>query len=235
MEKIPDLFKIKKKTINKVVLFHFIFIAILALQLRTSKSFPKKLSINHVTIKDPSAPPLKKQIVQKKIAPPLKKPPPLKRPSVSIKKDSQKKFEKKASLITTLEKQLQTLDKNQRDYEINKELKIPKNVKNLKNINIDHLINQNTKGNLDNINDKNNIKMLLVKELQDNLHLPEYGEVKVSFNIHPSGQIADVEIIDSQSDKNQKYLKNSLLELSFKSINKMFDQTQQFIVIFKNQ
>lgn len=223
MEKIPDLFKIKKKTIHKVIIFHIIFILVLAFQFKSSKIHKKKnLVVNNVIVpKNPQ-----KTIIQKKPTPkPLLKPIARKSYSPTIKKDIQK-IEKKASLISALEKQIKTLEKKEEKSSSKNDLLIPKNVK---KIDIDKLLDIVQK------NDSNNYKELLVKELQNNLNLPEYGAVKVSLKIHPTGEISDIVILDSQSEKNQRYLKNSLIEISFKSINKMFDDTQEFTVTFKNE
>jgi len=229
MKNSPNLFNIKKKTIYKVVLFHFVFILIFSLQVKSFKTPVKKdLIVNNIIIEKTIEKP--KKIIQKQA--------PLKKPVKKITKAAQKKTPKPSTqktpipkdkydkLLDRLEQQIQNLDNSSPTIVRNKELKVPDSIKSLK---IDDQMQTIAKDN------PSKLKELLVKELQDNLKLPEYGEVKVEFTIHPNGIISDIVIKDYKSHKNQNYLKNSLSELSFKNINELFNDPQKFIVIFKNE
>lgn len=250
-----NLYKISKKTIYRVLIAHSIFIILLAIQFHSfKKNKPHKLIVNHVietpkeiftqkdvvvknsTVKAKDTLAVKPKIKDKKI-PPKKAETPKK---ISLNKINEKKpvdtkqIEKKEitksnnyeSLITTLEKQINEIDSRKVSQSTKEELIIPKNIKSL---NVDKIIE-----NID-YQSPATLKDLLVKELQENLNLPEYGAVKVSFMVLPNGEIQDVQILDHESYENQKYLKNSLSELSFTSIKKMFNEPQKFIVIFRNE
>jgi len=215
-----NLYSINKKTIYKVIIFHFIFILFLSLQFKTPKQNKKnKLIVNNIIEKTAYKQKIIKNINPKII--PQKNPTNSTPPKKTIAKNNN--YE---NLINKLEKQIKDLDKSQITFSNETKILIPKKIKEL---NIDKII-KNTKE-----ESSSKLKELLIKELQQNLKLPEFGEVKVSFMIYPTGEIKDIIILEHQSNENQKYLKNSLSELLFKSINKMFDEPQKFIVIFKNE
>ncbi|MEI6241787.1 MAG: hypothetical protein WCP39_00080 [Chlamydiota bacterium] len=77
----------------------------------------------------------------------------------------------------------------------------------------------------------------LIEELQQNLHLPEYGEVKVRLKIDSKGTINDVVILGSQSTKNKNYLKNTLPALSFPWWDQFFGKKSEesFTITFRNE
>lgn len=266
MKENNNLYKIDKRIIYKVLIFHIIFIIILFFQFKTFK-FGKKqnIKINNVIekpnlnqisfIKDSVKPvPIKEKVTDIKEKPKEKKivnknnnkqkAAQIKKPPQKIeKKQIPKKVVKKdilkpdsfENLINTLEKQISKISTSSEENiaiepsgfdKIDDNLLVPKKIKTL---NVDNIIQNIEK------QEPSTIKELLIKELQDSLNLPDYGEVKVSFTILPTGEIENVTILDYQSEENQIYLKNSLSELSFKSINKMFNEPQKFIVIFKNE
>lgn len=230
MKENKNLFKINKKTIYRVVIFHMIVILCLVIPFRSFKKQKKQsLIVNNIILK-PEIKPIPKQTFIKrapiKKAPtrpvqvkktPIQKKPPVKK-AVPIDK---KKY---LSLLDKLEKQINNLDEK-KEIIIKSELTIPKKIKTLS------LDKQIENVSFDNFS---KFQQILVKELQNNLNLPEYGEVKVSFIIHPEGKITDVLILDSKSEINQSYLKNSLSELLFKNMEKVFQEKQKLIVIFKN-
>lgn len=232
MEKNKSLFKINKKTIYRVITFHLVLILLFIIPFSSFKKQKKQNLIVETIILKPEVKPLPKpkQTFVKKVpvrkSPPrplpVKKAPPPKKP-IAVKKAPMDKT-KYLSLLDKLEKQINTLSKKKEIIKTT-DLKIPKGVKIL---DIDKKI-ENVP-----IDNFSKFKQILVKELQDNLSLPEYGEVKVSFTILPSGKITDVLILDSKSEINQSYLKNSLSELSFNNMEKIFNEKQKLIVIFKN-
>ncbi|NGX44218.1 MAG: hypothetical protein K1060chlam3_00383 [Candidatus Anoxychlamydiales bacterium] len=225
MKRRPNLFKINKKTIYRVILFHIIVILCLVIPFRSLKKQKKQsLIINNIILK-PEIKPIAKQTFIKK-APtrpiPVKKTPIQKK--TALKKAAPIDNQKYLSLLDKLEKQINDLD-DKKEIIKTSDLRIPKKVKPLS---FDQKIEE---ASFDNFS---KFKQILVKELQDNLNLPEYGEVRISFIIHPEGKITDVLILDSKSEINQSYLKNSLYEISFKNMEKVFQEKQKLIVIFKN-
>ena len=78
-------------------------------------------------------------------------------------------------------------------------------------------------------------KQRLIEELQYQLHLPEVGEIKCSFLIDKSGQIASLHFISSKSAKNLTYLKNTLPELSFPWFNQQQEKETHFLITFTNE
>ncbi|NGX33861.1 MAG: hypothetical protein K1060chlam1_00203 [Candidatus Anoxychlamydiales bacterium] len=233
MEKNKSLFKINKKTIYRVLIFHFVIILSLVIPFRSFKRQKKQNLIVETIVLKPEVkllPSPKQTFVKKapikKIPPkplPVRKAPIHKNP-IPQKKAAPMDKKKYLSLLDTLEKQINSLDEKKEIIKTT-DLKIPKKVKIL---DIDKKIENTVFDNF------SKFKQLLVKEMQDNLKLPEYGSVKVSFTIHPSGKITDVLILDSKSEINQSYLKNSLSELSFNNMEKVFNEKQKLIVIFKN-
>jgi len=233
MKNNSNLFKIKKKTIYRVISFHLILILMLVIPFRSFKKQKKQsLIVNDIIVRaEPKSKQtfIKKAPVQKNIQRPstVKKPPILKpeikKPQEMIRKNpiDQKKY---VDLLDKLEKQINNLDAKKQTIK-KTDLLVPKKVKVL---DVDKKIEREALGNF------SNFKQILVKKLQDNLKLPEYGEVKVCFILHPNGEITDILILESKSEINQSYLKNSLSKLSFKNMEKVFNQKQKLVVIFKN-
>lgn len=71
---------------------------------------------------------------------------------------------------------------------------------------------------------------LLIAYLQNELDLPEYGEVKVKIEIDRFGTLVDCEIVEAKSRKNAEFLKNRLPELAFPCLN----DPQSFTITFRN-
>lgn len=71
---------------------------------------------------------------------------------------------------------------------------------------------------------------LLIAYLQNELDLPEYGEVKVKIEIDRFGRLVDCEILEAKSFKNAEFLKNRLPELAFPCLN----DPQSFTITFRN-
>lgn len=67
--------------------------------------------------------------------------------------------------------------------------------------------------------EKPNPHLVLASFLQEQLQLPEFGEVKVELSIHANGIVASIEILESKSRKNEEFLKNRLAEMSFPWLN----------------
>ncbi len=86
-------------------------------------------------------------------------------------------------------------------------------------------------------NDGQSCKERLSRELKNMLRLPEFGTVSVSFCVNKEGKISNVMIMESQSQKNQQYLKKTLPELSFPWFNQYISETEahDFTIVFKNE
>lgn len=82
---------------------------------------------------------------------------------------------------------------------------------------------------------KENFKMRIIEEMQQKLQFIEDGEVKVNFFILPNGKIENVNIIFSQSKKNEEYLKEKLDKISFSWIKKHIKKKIEISAIFMNE
>ncbi len=213
-----NLFKINKKTIYRVIIFHLIFTLSLVIPCKSFKNQKKQsLIVNDIVIKPKTRPLKTKQATTKK------------EPKAIHNKNIQKSEIKKTpidktkylDLLNKLEKQITNLDTNNPSIK-QVDLIVPKKIKILKDTDSTSC------------NDICKFKQMLIKKLQDNLKLPEYGQVKISFIIHPDGSITDISILDSKSEMNQNYLKNSLSKLSFKNMENKLHQKQKLILVFKN-
>ena len=77
----------------------------------------------------------------------------------------------------------------------------------------------------------------LLGELQNNLKMPEFGEVKAELSISAGGTINTVKILESKSAKNKKYLKKTLPALIFPWFNQYKSDKKEYVYVitFKNQ
>jgi outer membrane biosynthesis protein TonB len=224
-----NFFKTSKKTIYRVIVFHIFLIMLMLVPFhRLKKNKKTKLVVNEVFIKkqiekkiEPKKTFVKSNIKKPSLQQPTNKSS-QKKPSIS----KSKTFEKPKisnELIQKLESQINFLNEKKVDFKKDN-LLIPKKIKiepSFKDVTIS--------------NDTDlKFKELVIQELKKNLNLLEFGEVKASFTILPSGKVTDVVILDSKSKKNENYLKNTLLgiELGIKSDIK---KEQKFIVTFTNE
>ncbi len=77
----------------------------------------------------------------------------------------------------------------------------------------------------------------LIEEMQNHLHLPEYGEVCMELMIDRRGQITNIKVLETKSKKNEMYLKHALEEMTFPWIREFFSEknSMQFTITFRNQ
>lgn len=61
--------------------------------------------------------------------------------------------------------------------------------------------------------------MEIISCIQNNLTLPENGEVKLTISVQPNGKIDNIQIIHAESMKNANYLKNQLKELTLPKVS----------------
>ena len=72
--------------------------------------------------------------------------------------------------------------------------------------------------------------------LQNNLDLPEYGEVVAKIDIDASGAVVGCEILETRSRKNAEFLKKRLQELAFPCFNEfgLVEKHLNFTITFHN-
>lgn len=73
--------------------------------------------------------------------------------------------------------------------------------------------------------------------LSQSLQLPDYGKVKIRLVLSPKGKVVSMQVLESQSEKNEKYLKEMLPNLSFPLPEKglLKEKEEEFILTFSNQ
>jgi len=64
--------------------------------------------------------------------------------------------------------------------------------------------------------------------LQQELELPEFGEVKIKLSINRFGHLETVEILESKSQKNEAFLKKRLGEIQFPQLKETMSLTIAF-------
>jgi len=89
----------------------------------------------------------------------------------------------------------------------------------------------------DAIDELNNYSEFLVAYLQQHLHLPDFGEVKVEISLRQDGNIEKYVVLKTESEKNRKYLEERLPALRFpefkgKGLSK---SRQTFVLTFCNE
>jgi hypothetical protein len=67
----------------------------------------------------------------------------------------------------------------------------------------------------------------LMRSLQQNLLLPEYGSVKVQITVSNTGKIIDIKVLSHQSEENKTYLMKSLPSLLLPSFGDSFPGSKQ--------
>ncbi|MBS0651289.1 MAG: flagellar hook-length control protein FliK [Verrucomicrobia bacterium] len=78
---------------------------------------------------------------------------------------------------------------------------------------------------------------LMIGYLHQSLHLPEFGEVKIQLTLRQDGSVAKLVVLNTESDKNKRYLEGSLPKLQFPSFNGSFAKKKEhtFILTFCNE
>lgn len=74
---------------------------------------------------------------------------------------------------------------------------------------------------------------LLITFLQNELHLPELGEVKIELIMSAQGKVISVKVLASESKKNEQYLEKHLPELSFPKLT--LSRNETFLFTFCNE
>ena len=86
---------------------------------------------------------------------------------------------------------------------------------------------------LDNLDSKETeYQVELIGYLQEALHLPDYGEVKIEITVRPDGSVANLKVLEAESAKNKSYLEKSLPLLRFPTYDK---NIRTFVLTFCNE
>lgn len=78
---------------------------------------------------------------------------------------------------------------------------------------------------------------LMIGYLHQFLHLPEFGEVKIQLTLRQDGSVAKLVVLNTESEKNKRYLEGNLPLLKFPSFNGSFAKKKEhtFILTFCNE
>jgi outer membrane biosynthesis protein TonB len=71
--------------------------------------------------------------------------------------------------------------------------------------------------------------------LQQQLHLPDFGEVKVQITLRADGTIEKCVVLKAESEKNKKYLEEKLPSLRFPDYKGQSGSRQTFVLTFCNE
>ncbi len=82
-----------------------------------------------------------------------------------------------------------------------------------------------------------NYPNLMIGYLRQSLHLPEFGEVKIQLTLRQDGSVAKLVVLNTESEKNGRYLEESLPHLKFPSFNGSFAKKKEhtFVLTFCNE
>lgn len=89
----------------------------------------------------------------------------------------------------------------------------------------------------DAIDELNNYSDFLVAYLQQHLHLPDFGEVKVEIILRQDGAIEKYVVLKTESEKNRRYLEERLPSLRFPEFKEkgLSKGRQAFVLTFCNE
>ena len=223
-----QFFFVNKILVFTVVSFHFL----LLLCMQCKLSFKKEqqhlpIAVNTKIIKPAAR--AKKVVAKKTAVAATKRVTPQKKIQQQPVKKVVAKNTKLQNLADRLQASLHNKSDNKKIKQDEKQLVTPSRIEHLS-------VDTNVK-NIEKIEDKqSHYRDLFIQDLQNHLHLPEYGSVKMRIKV-TEGNIDFVQTLETQSKKNENYLKNTLPRLTFPWFNQYFSEQKQyeFIVIFKNE
>lgn len=213
----------RKSQISIVVWgIHFVFISCLVLHHATLNYFKKPQKMTVRTIVATPTVPMKNTPVATSTKPPASQskksapPVPPKKPSSHPLPPSKKSDHKES--LQQLAAALETLNKVEKKSE---ELSLPTPLV------LHHEKQQSIRPSYEEI---------LIQYLQQELELPEYGEVKLKLTLDREGNLLDHQVISSKSAKNTEFLKNRLPDLSFPCFNESGNKEKKitFTIRFQN-
>ncbi len=237
-----------------IILFHFgIFLEIRSARQPLQKRHPKKIIVRTVNekkmISHAPAPAAARSIPQKTEAAPVKtekkETPPKKveskkaiPPKTPVQTKTNKKVPEKKkqakkgtseaaipeNLLKELEQSFRNIESKSKPSLKKNKLDLPKNISKLEIDQSDLIENQA---------DDSSYYSSLIRRLQDELHLPEHGEVKIALTLKRDGSVIKVQVIKAESEKNRLFLEKHLPKVTFPHFP--FDkQENTFILTFCN-
>ena len=77
----------------------------------------------------------------------------------------------------------------------------------------------------------------MISYLHQSLNLPEFGEVKIQLTLRQDGSVAKLVVLNTESEKNKRYLEESLPRLRLPSFNGSFTKKPEhtFVLTFCNE
>jgi len=90
---------------------------------------------------------------------------------------------------------------------------------------------------IDSVGTESDYPDLIADYLRQLLHLPEFGEVNVQLTLHQDGRVAKLVVLYAGSERNKRYLEQSLPFLRFPSFNGSFAKKMEhtFTLTFCNE
>lgn len=171
--------------------------------------------------------PLKKTESIKKIEP-EKKTKPLnkveaKKPVDKIAEEAHAKNAKQKELLAIAQQNLAKIDKVKVSKVNSQKTILPEQIGAL---NVDAVVSTENSGSL-------NVREIgyrdeLGARLKTLLKLPEHGEVKIKLSLDKTGKFIRVEIVNAESDKNKKYIENTIKTLTFPSFQGAFQNLPEY-------
>ena len=205
---------------------------------------PKALPAPLPTAAKPKATPAtpKKEIAKTKTTPKPKPTPTISKQTSPLPKKSPEKVvadkpEKKnieisKELIDELEERIAKIETKRDKIPARKEISIPKSIDSLFTKEPIHFEEESFS-----FDEVNSYGEFLTAYLQEILHLPDFGEVKVQITVAQDGSVMRYAVVKAESDKNKKYLEENLTSLRFpefkgKGITK---SEETFVLTFCNE
>ena len=142
-------------------------------------------------------------------------------------KEKEKNEEIPKSLLEKLQNELSALEKKDNSTVKTEGLTVPK----ISSLEVSQLQAA------DKNDGKAEFRYKIVDFFKSHLKLPEYGEVKIEIKIKEGAYISEVNVISSESLKNQKYLKDILLKTSIPWLNDYLSAGEEvdLIICFTNE
>lgn len=202
-----------------------------AVEKKTPAPTPAKPKPAAPILKKPA--PTPKPATKPKPTPSSTKPVPPKQPPVKQEpKNSSSNIQVPKELLEELEERIAKIETKRDKIRSTADIAIPKSIdSSFSKETIEH--SQES----DAIDELNNYSEFLVAYLQQQLHLPDFGEVKVEISVRQDGAIEKYVVLKTESEKNRKYLEERLPVLRFpefkgKGLSK---SRQTFVLTFCNE
>lgn len=135
-------------------------------------------------------------------------------------------------LLEELEERIAKIETKRDKIQAKADISVPKSI----DSSFSHK-NQDTYEEDDSADEISNYNEFLVAYLQQQLHLPDFGEVKIEITLRKDGAVERFVVLKTESDKNRKYLEERLPSLHFpdfkgKGLSK---NRQTFVLTFCNE